>query len=139
MKPTDGLELVRLVRDGIDDIDPGVPIIMLSGHTEVELVRAARDAGVNEFLAKSISAESLRSCLISVMENSHAFVQTSGNSSLHRRPGNGDSLGSSPELKDREESATDDLPRDLPGSPNDLVRQVCCRGDLEQEPDPEVR
>lgn len=74
MEPLDGLELVRMLRSGEAGVDHGIPIIMLSGHAEMELARAARDMGVDEFLAKPISAESLHACLVSVIQNARKLA-----------------------------------------------------------------
>ena len=49
---------------------------MLTGHTSIERVRAARDAGVNEFLAKPVSAKAILTRLISVIEHPRPFVRT---------------------------------------------------------------
>src|SRR5262249_19726350 len=59
MKPMDGLEFTRFIRN--DPLSPNafVPIIMITGHTEKHRVEAARDAGVTELLAKPITAGNL--------------------------------------------------------------------------------
>ncbi|MEO5375671.1 MAG: response regulator [Alphaproteobacteria bacterium] len=77
MSPLDGMDFVRLVRTGKDSPNPFVPIIMLTGHTEMSRVLEARDAGVHEFLAKPISAKGLYSRLRSIIENPRAFIRTS--------------------------------------------------------------
>ena len=59
MKPMDGLEFTRRVRNDEHSPNPFVPIIMITGHTEKYRVEAARDAGVTEFLAKPITAQNL--------------------------------------------------------------------------------
>jgi len=56
MEPLDGLDLTRIIRTGEDSPNPFVPIIMLTGYTEVARVHEARDAGVTEFLAKPVSS-----------------------------------------------------------------------------------
>ncbi len=76
MEPLNGLDFVRMVRSGEDTPNPYVPIIMLTGHTELHRVCEARDAGVNEFLAKPISAKALYSRLISIIENPRPFIRT---------------------------------------------------------------
>ncbi len=76
MEPLDGLDFVRLVRTAKDSPNPYVPIIMLTGHTELVRVMEARDAGVNEFLAKPISAKALLSRMISVVERPRPFVKS---------------------------------------------------------------
>jgi PleD family two-component response regulator len=75
MEPLDGLDFVRLVRTAKDSRNPYVPIIMLSGHTEYRRVAEARDAGVNEFLAKPVSAEILSNRITSIFKHPRDFVR----------------------------------------------------------------
>ncbi|KAF0110629.1 MAG: Chemotaxis protein CheYIII [Rhodospirillaceae bacterium] len=77
MSPLDGMDFVRLVRTGKDSPNPFVPLIMLTGHTELSRVMEARDAGVHEFLAKPISAKGLYSRIRSIIEHPRPFVRTS--------------------------------------------------------------
>jgi len=76
MQPLDGIDFVRLVRTGKDSPNPYVPIIMLTGHTELHRVQEARDAGVHEFLAKPISAKALYSRIRSIVERPRSFIRT---------------------------------------------------------------
>ncbi len=76
MEPLDGLDFVRLVRTAKDSPNPYVPIIMLTGHTEYQRVCEARDAGVNEFLAKPISAKALYMRFASFIDNPRPFIRT---------------------------------------------------------------
>ena len=78
MEPLDGLDFSRMVRTGSDSPNPFVPIIMLTGHTEMTRVVEARDAGVHEFLAKPISAKSLYSRLRAIIERPRPFIRTKG-------------------------------------------------------------
>jgi len=55
MRPMDGLCFTQLMRSDGDSPNPYVPILMLTAHTEVSRVAAARDAGVTGFLKKPIS------------------------------------------------------------------------------------
>jgi CheY-like chemotaxis protein len=75
MKPMDGLEFTRYVRTHEQSPNPYVPIIMISGHTERYRVEAARDAGVTEFLAKPITAQTLFSRIAEIVEHPRAFVR----------------------------------------------------------------
>ena len=72
-----GMELVRSVRRFQDQTGPYVPIIMVTGHTEQSWVEGARDAGVDEFLAKPISAGSLYTRVCEVILNPRPFVRSS--------------------------------------------------------------
>ena len=76
MEPLDGLDFVRLVRTGKDSPNPYIPTIMLTGHTEAWRVRQARDVGVNEFIAKPISARGLYQRIISVIDKPRPYVRT---------------------------------------------------------------
>ena len=78
MEPLDGLDFVRLVRKGGDSPNPYVPVILLTGHTEMHRVLEARDSGVNEILAKPISIKSLYSRISSIVENTRPFIRSPG-------------------------------------------------------------
>ena len=78
MKPMDGLEFTRYVRNHDHSPNPFVPIIMISGHTEKYRVEAARDAGVTEFLAKPITAQNLFTRITEIIERPRAFVRCEG-------------------------------------------------------------
>jgi len=78
MKPMDGLELTRYLRNSDHSPNPFVPIIMISGHTEKYRVQAARDAGVTEFLAKPITAHNLFARITEIIERPRAFVRCNG-------------------------------------------------------------
>jgi DNA-binding response OmpR family regulator len=65
-----------MVRTSNDCPNPYVSIIMVTGYTQLEHVHLARDAGVTEFLAKPISANSVLARMTAVIENPRAFVRT---------------------------------------------------------------
>jgi len=76
MAPMDGIELTRHVRTHSASPNPFLPIIMITGHTEIERVQAARDAGVTEFLAKPVTPRSLYARIAEIVERPRAFVRT---------------------------------------------------------------
>ena len=49
---------------------------MLTGHTSLDHVRQARDAGVNEFIAKPVSVKTMMSRLVAVIEHPRPYVRT---------------------------------------------------------------
>lgn len=59
MTPIDGLTFTRTVRSSPEALNPYMPIIMLTAHSEAAEVRAARDAGVTEILVKPATAASV--------------------------------------------------------------------------------
>ena len=75
MEPMDGLDLTRLIRDRDSSPNPNLPIIMITGAASLEIVARSRDAGVNEFLAKPVSAASLYRRLHAVIERPRPFVR----------------------------------------------------------------
>lgn len=75
MQPMDGIEFTRMVRRHKDSPNPQVPIIMVTGHTERSLVEGARDAGVNEFLAKPITPHNLIARITEVLDRPRPFVR----------------------------------------------------------------
>lgn len=75
MEPMDGFELARRIRRDEDSPNPYVPIILCTGYTELGLVIAARDAGVNEVLAKPITANTLYNRIRTIIEEPRQFVQ----------------------------------------------------------------
>ncbi len=78
MEGMSGLDLVQMIRTDPQTPNPFVPVIMLTGHTHIDRVRQARDAGINEFIAKPVSVKTMMSRLISVIENPRPFVRTKG-------------------------------------------------------------
>jgi CheY-like chemotaxis protein len=78
MPTLDGCEFTKLVRTADDSPNPYVPIIMISAHSEKARVEAARDAGINEFLAKPLSARALYERIIRVIEKPRPFVRVKG-------------------------------------------------------------
>lgn len=70
-----GAEFVRIVRSpGVFPV-PDIPIIMLTGHVERWRVIEASRLGVNEFLAKPVSAKSLLDRMLSIVANPRPMVR----------------------------------------------------------------
>jgi len=76
MSGMSGIELTERIRNAPDSPNPFLPIVMLTGHTSVERVNLARDAGVTEFLAKPVSAKAILNRLVSVIEHPRPYVRT---------------------------------------------------------------
>jgi len=90
MKNLDGIELARLIRTAPDSPLPYVPIILLTGHTERHVVQAARDAGVNKFIAKPLTANALVRHLRSVIEHERKWIKSKNYTGPDRRRHNMD-------------------------------------------------
>jgi DNA-binding response OmpR family regulator len=87
MSPIDGLEFVQMTRKSPDSPNPYVPIIMMTGHTERSKVVAARDIGINEFVAKPISSKTLLQRIIAVIDRPRSFVKATSYRGPCRRRG----------------------------------------------------
>ena len=77
MQPMDGLALAKRLRSA-ESTCRNIPIMMLTGHSEASRVAEARDAGVNEFLAKPLSPSLLVKRLNSVIASERPFVDAPG-------------------------------------------------------------
>jgi len=76
MFPLDGVGFTRLVRASPDSANIYLPIIMMTGHSEMSRVTDARDAGVNEFMVKPITAKALLDRIQAVIFKPRPFVKT---------------------------------------------------------------
>ena len=76
MFPLDGVEFTRLIRNSPDSINPYLPIIMMTGHSEKSRVVEARDAGVTEFVVKPITAKAVFDRIQAVILRPRPFVRT---------------------------------------------------------------
>jgi CheY-like chemotaxis protein len=72
----DGVEFVKLMRNASDSPNPYLPIIMLTAYTEHYRVETARDAGVNEFCAKPVTAIEIYRKICKVIEHPRPFIRT---------------------------------------------------------------
>jgi CheY-like chemotaxis protein len=72
----DGVEFVKMVRTSADSPNPFLPVIMVTGHSERTKVMAARDAGVNEFLVKPVTAKALMERLSLIVNTPRPFVKS---------------------------------------------------------------
>ncbi|MBF0246589.1 MAG: response regulator [Alphaproteobacteria bacterium] len=76
MPVLNGIEFVEMVRRAPDSPNPFIPIIMVSGHSEEYRIISAREAGVDEYLVKPLSAAGLYSRMVAIIENRRPFVRT---------------------------------------------------------------
>lgn len=76
MEPLDGIDFVRLLRNSSDSPNQMIPVIMVTGHLTLRRIQEARDAGVNEFVAKPITARNVLERLQLVIDHPRAFIRT---------------------------------------------------------------
>ena len=76
MEPLDGIDFVRLLRNSPDSPNPMVPILMITGHSTLRRIHEARDVGVNEFMAKPITARGVIERLQQIIDHPRPFIRT---------------------------------------------------------------
>ena len=76
MAPVDGIDFTRMLRKAPDSLNPMMPVIMITGHSERSRVEEARDAGVNEFVVKPLTATALLARLNAVVMNPRPYVKS---------------------------------------------------------------
>lgn len=60
MKPVNGLQLLKSIRSGeASGVDKNLPIILLTGHSDMPIVKRAVELKASGFLAKPVSLEKL--------------------------------------------------------------------------------
>jgi CheY-like chemotaxis protein len=72
----EGIELVRRIRNDPGSPNPYVAILMLTGYTEQRRVKAARDAGVTEFLSKPFTITGLLRRVEALINQARPFVRS---------------------------------------------------------------
>ena len=76
MEPLDGIDFVRLLRNSPDSPNQMAPVIMITGHSTMRRISEARDVGVNEFLAKPLTARGVLDRLQKIIDHPRPYVRT---------------------------------------------------------------
>lgn len=76
MPMIDGVEFIKMIRTSPTSYNPFIPILMITGHSERSKVVAARDAGVNEFMVKPVTANNMLMRIKSMIENPRQYIKT---------------------------------------------------------------
>jgi len=76
MQPLDGIDFVRLLRNSPDSPNQMIPVIMITGHSTQRRVNEAREAGVNEFLAKPLTARGVIERISQIVDHPRPFVRS---------------------------------------------------------------
>lgn len=76
MAPIGGVELTQKIRAGHEGVDPFTPIIVMSGHANLDEIIGARDAGANDYLAKPLSAKILDLRLHATIDHPRPFIRS---------------------------------------------------------------
>jgi len=73
MPVMNGLDFISAVR-AMSTSDRYLPVIMLTGHSDLKRILSARDRGVTEFLGKPVTAKSILARLNMVILNPRPFI-----------------------------------------------------------------
>jgi two-component system, chemotaxis family, chemotaxis protein CheY len=81
MQPMDGYEMTRAIRSMRKENDaPGqgadIPVLMLSGHMDPEIIARARDEGVTDYIVKPVTPELLYERLLEAISRPVHVVET---------------------------------------------------------------
>ena len=70
-----GLEFVKAIRSSADAAISGVPVIVVTAHTQMARINEFINAGVDEILAKPMQAETLYRRIAAVVNNRRPYVR----------------------------------------------------------------
>jgi len=76
MSPMSGIEFTQKLRMPGSKFHSAVPILMVSGHREVGLVKAAIQAGTNEFMVKPFTPGDFEARICSIFGNPRPVVSS---------------------------------------------------------------
>ena len=85
MEPMGGMEFVKQLRKDPANPCRFVPIIMITAYADLKTVANARDSGVNEIMAKPLSAAALEKRIQRVLGTPRPFVEAPDFSGPDRR------------------------------------------------------
>ena len=71
----DWVRFTCLLRNAPDSPNQMIPVIMVTGHSTERRVREARDAGVNEFVAKPVTARGVLERIHEVIDHPRPYVR----------------------------------------------------------------
>lgn len=71
----DGLRFLDMVRRSEGSPNAFAPVVMVSAYTELHHICRARDAGINEYLAKPFTATKLYKRIKAIVENPRLYIR----------------------------------------------------------------
>ncbi|MGV8998144.1 MAG: response regulator [Parvibaculaceae bacterium] len=76
MQPMTGYAMTRAIRQMHDKQGSDVPVVMLSGHGDPDIVEWARDEGVNDYIVKPVTPELLYERVLAAIEQPLHIIET---------------------------------------------------------------
>ncbi len=74
----DGIGLLKKIRTDPDSPNQFAAVVVMTGYSEAYHVQFARDAGMDSYLAKPVSAETIYKHIVSLIDNRKSFVRSGG-------------------------------------------------------------
>jgi len=78
MEEVDGLELCRWIRRNKHSVNRSIPIILMTGFTDIGRITSARDIGITEIMVKPFSALDLAKRIMHVIDVPRDFIESLG-------------------------------------------------------------
>ena len=75
MEPIDGAGLLKWIRQDPKSVNRFLPVIVLTGHTELAKIMEMRDLGATEILAKPVTVTGLSKRMVTVIDRPRRFVE----------------------------------------------------------------
>jgi CheY-like chemotaxis protein len=76
MQPVDGVAFTRMIRSSQESPNQMIPVIMVTGQLTLARINEAREAGVNEFIAKPITGRAVIERLFQTIQHPRPFIRT---------------------------------------------------------------
>lgn len=107
--PLDPFAFLKMLRRDLTTCDVTVPVVLVSAGADYPKIVAARDAGMNDVIAKPVSAETVERKLRSLLLAPRAFVAAKTFVGPDRRRSGGDrrQFGERPPAEDRRSKSAD--------------------------------
>ncbi len=74
MMPMDGMTFLKHLRTDTDSPNQKLPVIMITGVADRQVVEEARDSGATEFMVKPITVTALFSRICGILESPREFI-----------------------------------------------------------------
>lgn len=72
----DGIGILNKIRTDPESPNPFAAVVVMTGYSEAYHVQHARDAGMDSYLAKPVSAERIYKHIVSLIDNRKNFVKS---------------------------------------------------------------
>ena len=75
MEPVNGAKLLEWIRQNPESVNRFMPVIVVTGHTDLARIVQMRDLGATEILAKPVTVTGLSNRLVTIINRPRKFVE----------------------------------------------------------------